>query len=499
MNDYLLKMENVIKAYSGVLALNNVNFDIKAGEVHALLGENGAGKSTLIKVLSGAVLPDSGSVIFEGQEYRHLDPIKTKKMGISVIHQELNNIAYLNVAENICLGNEPKKSGNLIIDSKKMYTQVTELLGSMNVHNLNPKTQLMHLSVAYQQLVEIAKAVFINVKLLIMDEPTAPLSEHETENLFRLIKKLKEDGIAIIYISHRIEEIFEIADRVTVLRDGNYIDTLNIGDTNKNHLISLMIGRELTDEYPEKTAVVSEDDIVMSVQNLNSIDVKNINFNLKRGEILGFAGLVGAGRTETVRAICGVDPIATGEVILENNIVSIKAPHDAINHGLGLLPEDRKRHGVFLMMGVKENITMAIMKRLKGFILLNSKKVVDVSNDYVEKLNIRTPGLEQNVQFLSGGNQQKVVLAKWLAANSKVLIFDEPTRGVDVGAKQEIYQLMREITKNGVSIIMISSEMPELLGMSDRILVMYGGMIKAELDKSEFSQKRILEIASGDD
>lgn len=491
-SEFVLELKNITKTYPGVVALNDVSIGFKPGEIHALLGENGAGKSTLIKAISGAIVPDSGQIIVDGKQYAQLTPHISRSLGIGAIYQEFNLVPYLSAAENIFLGN-PIRNG-IQINMKEMVNRSKELFKSLNI-DLNPLTPVKELTVAYQQIVEIAKAVSQNVKVLIMDEPSAPLTNNEVVAMFELVKRLKERGVTIIYISHRLEELFEISDRVTVMRDGQYIDTKNTRETSRKELISLMVGRELTESYPSKN--IEPGEIALEVRNLSGNGVRNISFAVKKGEILGFSGLVGSGRTELVRAIFGADPIESGEIFLEGKKVTIKSPSDAIQLGIGLIPEDRKQQGVILGMSVKENISFAHIRRITSLTIINRKKENDLVSKFKDSLSIKTPTLSQKVKNLSGGNQQKVVLAKWLATNSKVLIFDEPTRGIDVGAKQEIYKLMCRLAEEGKAIIMISSEMPELLGMADRITVICEGRIVGELGKGEATQDGILDLASG--
>lgn len=490
--NYILEMKGITKTYPGVVALDNVDFRLKAGEVHAIAGENGAGKSTLIKVLSGAVTPDSGEILYEGNIYRSFTPVQSLALGICVIYQELNLVPYLSVAENIFLGNE--KIGKLFLDDNTMRKITREQLDSIGVQ-LDPAVRVKDLSVAYQQLVEVTKAVSHDAKVLVMDEPTSPLSNSEVEMLFALIKRLKDKGVSIIYISHRIEEIFRICDRITVMRDGQHVSTINAAESDRKKLISLMVGRELTEKYPP--AMVELKDTVLRVENLCTGSVKNINFELYKGEILGLAGLMGAGRTEIAKALFGADRITKGTIVLNGENVRIKSPSEAIGKGIGLIPEDRKNQGLVLLMPVRHNISLACLKILTKSGFLSEKAERKMVEKHIRDLLIKATDYEVTVKQLSGGNQQKVVLSKWLATNCKILIFDEPTRGIDVKAKFEIYQLMRRLTREGISIIMISSDMSELLGMSDRILVVHDKTVKACLKKDEFSQEKILDIASG--
>lgn len=489
----ILETRNISKGFPGVQALNNVEFTLRRGEVHALIGENGAGKSTFIKILTGAHQPDSGEILLEGTQLSNLNPHVAMASGISAIYQEFNLVPYLSVAENIYFGREFTKT--CFLDMDKMNDSASAIFKEMGV-DIDPRTQVAELSVAYKQLVEIGKAVSQNSRILILDEPTAALTNNETENLFKLIKKLQSEGVSIIYISHRLEELQIIADRITVLRDGEYIKTVGIDETDRAGLISLMVGRELGVDFPRP--VESTDETVLEVKNLNTEGfLKNINFKLKKGEILGFGGLVGAGRTEVARALFGLDKMESGEVFINGVKVENKNPGAAIANGIGLIPEDRKDQGVLLNLSIRENIGYTFINRITDWIFVNRRKEKKLVDEFREKLSIKCSSTEQRVSNLSGGNQQKVVLAKWLAGDCDVLIFDEPTRGIDVGAKQEIYSLIKELAESGKGIIFISSEMPELIGMSERILVMHEGVIEGELDAAEVSQEKILDLASG--
>lgn len=493
-NNTLLRLVNITKEYPGVQALSKVSIEFKKGEVHALLGENGAGKSTLIKVLSGAIIPNAGKIIYQDNEYERMTPALAQHLGIGVIYQEFNLVPSLTIADNIFLGDEIRKG--IIRNKKKMLKKSEELLKSLEI-DINPSMLISDLSVAYQQIVEIAKAVAKNVKVLIMDEPSAPLTNNEVDAMFKLIRKLKEQGVTIIYISHRLEELFEISDRVTVLRDGEYIDTKSTKDTNRKELINLMVGRPLTEQYPHRDVQVS--DVMLEVKNLYAGDfLKNIDFKVRKGEIVGLSGLVGAGRTELARAIFGADERQKGNIYIDGKEVFLNSPKDAIKNGIALIPEDRKQQGVLLKMSIAHNITFASIKKLSKNTVINKKEEKQLVEKCIKKLQIKTPSDSQLVKNLSGGNQQKVVLAKWLAAYSNIIIFDEPTRGIDVGAKYEIYTLMNRLVKNGKAVIMISSEMPELLGMSDRILVMHEGEMVGELSKKEATQDLIMHLASGE-
>lgn len=489
----ILEMKDIIKEYPGVKALDHMNLTVREGEVHALMGENGAGKSTLIKVISGAIRPNGGSIIYEGKPYEYMTPSLSKKLGIGVVYQEFNLVPELSVAENIFLGN--KLTSGSVINRKLMNQKAKELMDSFGI-DIDVTVPVRTLTVAYQQLVEITKTISNNVKVLIMDEPSAPLTNREITALFEIIRKLKERGTAIIYISHRMEEIFEIADRVTIMRDGEYVDTRLVSETTNSELIRLMVGRNLDEQYPAVDKQIGE--TVLEVKHLcTQALLKDVGFSVRKGEVLGLAGLVGAGRTETARAIFGADPVTSGEVWIDGKQVHIKCPKDAIKNGIALIPEDRKRHGVLLDMSIRDNISFIAVKDISTASVINSGKDRRMSEKYIDRLQIKCPTMEQLTKNLSGGNQQKVVLAKSLAANSRIIIFDEPTRGIDVGAKKEIYDLINQLASQGMAIIMISSEMPELLGMSDRIIVMHEGEVTGELSKEEATQVRILELASG--
>jgi len=493
MQENILEIKNICKFYPGVRALDDVSLAFKTGEIHALAGENGAGKSTLIKMLTGAVEPTSGEIILNGQSYAKLDPFQAVKEGIAAVYQEFNLIPHLSVAENIFYGKEIMNGP--FVDKKAMAQEVQKELDIMGI-SLDPMAYICDLGVAYQQLAEIVKAVMSHSQVLILDEPTAPLTSKETDVLFKIMRRLKENNVSIIFISHRMEELFEICDRVTVLRDGKFISTRNIADITRKGLIADMVGRPLGESYYERQKPLG--DTILEVKGMNSRKVKDISFTVKKGEILGFGGLVGAGRTEVAQAIFGADKITSGEIYLRGKKVTIKDPVSALRHGIGLIPEDRKNQGVLLNLPINQNITFSSLKKVMRGPFIQKNKDLKVSENYIDELKIKTPSVAQLVKNLSGGNQQKVVLAKILATDCEVIIFDEPTRGIDVGAKQEIYSLMRKLAdEQGKTIIMISSEMPELIGMSDRILVMHNGRIAGELQKDEFSQEAILSLASG--
>ena len=488
----ILSMKNVTKRYPGVTALNKVSVDFQEGEVHALLGENGAGKSTLIKVLSGAITNDEGTIEIDNQIFEKMTPKYSREHGVEVIYQEYNLVNALTVAENISLGFQ--KRG--FVDYKAMDKITNDIFKPYGI-DIDPRARVKDLSPAYQQLVEIAKAISKNSKIIVMDEPTAQLTVSEVESLYSIIRELKKRKTTIIYISHRMEEIFEITDRVTVMRDGEYIDTINTKDTNRQELINLMVGRELNEKHPTRDGM-DKDDVVLEVKNLTGVRNEGVSFKLRKGEILGFSGLVGAGRTELVRAIFGADKKSSGEIYVKGEKVKIKSPTDAISYGIGLVPEDRKMQGCFLSMTIEWNMAITNIKELSKGNILNFNRIAKQAEIYKEKLRIKASSIHQKVGNLSGGNQQKVVVAKVLAGNSDIVIFDEPTRGIDVGARQEIYGLMNELTKEGKSIIMISSDMEELLGMSDRIIVLCEGKVAGEIEKENFAQNLILEMASID-
>lgn len=488
----ILSLDNIEKRYPGVIALDGVSMKFEEGEIHSIMGENGAGKSTLIKIVSGAITPDKGKIRINGQEFSSMNPAIAKKNGVGVIYQELNLVPTMSVVENIFLGEHV--GSKIGPDFKEMHRRAEEIFKEFEV-DIDTHEMVENLTAGKKQLVEIAKALLRNVKIMIMDEPSSSISVADVETLFRIIRKLKKRNVTIIYISHRMDEVFELSDRVTVLRDGKYITTKKIGDTSRAELINMMVGRELIESYPLRNVKIGDN--VLEIKNLTGNGNFNINFKLKKGEILGIAGLVGAGRTELAKVIYGAARLESGEIIVKGQEVRIKTPGAAISHGIGYIPEDRKNEGVLLEFPIDWNVGIMSLKRLSKWLVVSVKKLTDVSKKYIDLLNIRTPHIKQKVKNLSGGNQQKVVLAKTLAANTDIIIFDEPTRGIDVGAKQEIYHLMNDLVNQGVSIIMISSEMEELMGMSDRILVMHEGRICGELPKGEFAQNKILELASG--
>lgn len=491
-----LRISHLSKSFPGVKALRDVSLELYKGEVHALLGENGAGKSTLCKILSGAYSKDSGTLEFDGAEYAGFTPATSKKAGIGMIYQELNLVPYLTVYENIFLGKELKKADHITLNRREMIFRTKELFRSLNIE-INPEIRVDKLTVAYRQLVEIAKSISENAKLLIMDEPTAPLMNQEVEMLFALIDRLKKQGITIVYISHRIEELFVVADRVTVMRDGCVCKTFPMQNVTRAELIRVMVGRELGETYPAKCAdTVGE--VVLSAEHLCSKKVHDVSLTVRRGEILGLAGLVGAGRTETVRLLFGADQMQSGTICIRGKAVKIRRPEDAIRQGICLIPEDRKGQGVLLKMTVGENITIVKAPEISRFLTINRSKAKELSQKYIDTMQIKTPSINQTSLLLSGGNQQKVALAKWLAVNTDIMIFDEPTRGIDIQAKQEIYEIMDQLRRNGKAIIMISSEMPELIGMSNRVVVLYEGKLSGEIrDPKQITQENILSLASG--
>lgn len=494
--DPLLKLEGISKTFPGVRALHNVHMEVRRGEVHALLGENGAGKSTLMKILSGAYTRDSGEIYWEGRPIEIRTPKEAQDLGIGIIYQEFNLVPQLSIAENVWISREPFRHRRLQwLDWKEMRRRTQVLLDELHLP-LDPKRPVAGLGVAQQQMVEIAKALSLDAKLLIMDEPTSALTDAEIHQLFAAIRRLKARGVAVVFISHHMDEVFEICDRGTVLRDGEYIATVDLADKTEDDIIRLMVGRNLDQQYPKVPARRGRE--ALRVEGLNRKGVlHDINFSAYTGEILGIAGLVGAGRTELMRAIFGADPIDSGRITIFGMEINIKSPQMAIRSGMGLLPEDRKQQGLVLMLSVLHNMSLASLDRLTSRMLLRLADERKQAAGFVERLRIATPGVNQQVQFLSGGNQQKVVLAKWLASQSKILIFDEPTRGIDVGAKVEVYNLMNNLVANDVAVIMVSSEMPELLGMSDRILVMHEGRITAEFSRGEATQEKILAAAMG--
>ena len=491
--DVILEMRHITKLYPGVTALNDVSIDLRRGEVLALLGENGAGKSTLMKVLSGIVQPTSGEIVINGQPVVMKGITDARRLGVSIIHQELNLIGEMDAAQNMFLGREPKLFGN-VIDKKKLYQDTQDIMDSLGLH-LDIRTPMKDLSVARRQMIEIGKALSFGANIIIMDEPTAPLTNVEINELFRIIRDLKAEGRSIIYISHRLEEIPAICDRASILRDGCYIGTDDVDKLDRDTMINMMAGRVLKDLFPKTEVEIGE--TLLEVKNLNTEMLHDISFTVRRGEILALTGLVGAGRTETARAIFGVDPKESGEIYIGGKQAAIKKPADAIRSGLAFLTEDRKEQGFVPLMSVKENITLPGLDPIQRGTVINRSKELKIVDRYVTDLRIKTPSIHQKVKFLSGGNQQKVVLAKWLNLDADVIILDEPTRGIDVGAKSEIYTIMGEIAKQGKGIIMISSEMEEVMAVSDRAVVLCEGRITGTLDRKDFTQEKIMSYAMG--
>jgi ribose transport system ATP-binding protein len=492
----LIEVEGVSKTFPGVRALSDVRFELAPGEVHALMGENGAGKSTLMKILAGVYTKDGGKILLEGREVAFANPREAQAAGVGIIHQELQLMNHLSVAQNIFIGREPKRAFGLLLDEDKLNRDAAALLDHMGLR-LNPRADVGDLTVAKQQMVEIAKALSHNTRVLIMDEPTAALNNAEIAELFKMIRELTSRGVGVVYISHKIDELKQISDRVTVLRDGEYVGTVPTATTSIETIISMMVGRTLVDVARDDTRKPS-DEIALEVKGLNCGPlVKNVNFTLRRGEILGFAGLMGAGRTEVARAVFGADRVQSGEILVRGKKIAIRTPTDAVAAGIGYLSEDRKRFGLAVGMDVSANVVMANLGKYLSFrMFLRRRAILADVEKFVKLLGVRTPSVNQEVRLLSGGNQQKVVVAKWLDRDCDILFFDEPTRGIDVGAKAEIYRLLRELAAQGKAIVMISSELPEILRMSDRIVVMCEGRITGELMPEEATQERIMQLAT---
>jgi ribose transport system ATP-binding protein len=492
----IIVVKNLSKAFPGVQALKDVQLDLYPGEIHTLVGENGAGKSTLMKVLSGVYQRDSGEIFLDGVKVEIPNPRAAQRHGISIIHQELNLMNHLTVAQNIFIGREPRKLKGILLDEKKLNEDARAVFSLLKM-DIDPRTKMGELTIAKQQMVEIAKALSYEARVLIMDEPTAPLNATEIDELFDVIHKLKAKGVGIIYISHRMDELFRISDRITVMRDGQHVDTLNVQDTNLDHIIALMVGRKIQDNGAPP-APAGDKPVALKVSGLSrGKALKNVSFEARKGEVLGFAGLMGAGRTETARAVFGADPVDSGEIWVNGQRVHIRTPSDAVRHGIGYLSEDRKRYGLAIGMDIQTNVGLASLERFTGLGGFIKKGTLEAATkDSVDKLAIKTPSILQKVKFLSGGNQQKVVIAKWLIRNCDILFFDEPTRGIDVGAKQEIHRLINELARSGKAIIMISSELPEILRMSHRIIVMCEGRVTGELAASEATQEKVMKLAT---
>ncbi len=493
MGEVIVSMKDIVKTFPGVKALDHVNFELRSGEVMALLGENGAGKSTLMKILSGVYTKDSGTMTIFGTEYDNLTPKQAQDVGVAIIHQELNMCRHLSVAENMFLGRE--KVNGIVLNDREMEAEAAKILGDLKI-DIDPRQTVGDLPVSKQQMVEIAKALSIHAKILIMDEPTSSLTAKEIEELFRIIRQLKADGCGIVYISHRLEELKAIVDRVTIMRDGQYITDGNFADMTMEQIIANMVGREIKEQFPRVSCPKGKK--IFEVKNLNAGHlVRDINFSLYEGEIVGFAGLMGAGRTETTRAIFGVDPKTRGEIWLDGKEVKITCPMDAIKAGIVLAPEDRKKDGLCTKLSIRHNLALPNLDLICSKLgVISSKKEDDLCEKAVKDLLIKTPTVEVNAGNLSGGNQQKVVVGKWLARNSRVVIFDEPTRGIDVGAKVEIYNLMNQLKKQGIAVMFVSSEMPEVLGIADRVIVMCDGKITGEVMAKETSQNEVLKFAT---
>lgn len=493
----LLAMHGISKRFPGVVALADVDFDVHPGEVHALVGENGAGKSTLMKIVAGVYTRDEGEVFLKGRSVAFTTPRQAQAAGITTIYQELNLIPQLSITENIFLGSELTRGGGALLDWPEMHEQARLLLSKLHL-NVDPRRPVGMLGVAQQQMVEVAKALHHRSDLIIMDEPTSALSVREIADLFAIIEELKASGVSIVYISHHLEENFEISDRVTVLRDGRHVTTSPTDTLNLDMLIRLMVGRDLSEKFPKE--IIPRGAEVLRVEGLNQGNrLRDISFTAYAGEVLGIAGLVGAGRTELVRALFGADSIDSGVIYVDGKPVTIHSPRDAIRHGIALLTEDRKQQGLFLKMTMRDNITMAVLRTLNKGPFTNRPKESALASQYIDAIAIKTAGQNQIVMNLSGGNQQKVVLSKWLATAPRVLIFDEPTRGIDVGAKVEIYRQINDLARQGVAILMVSSELPEILGMSDRVMVISGGRVAGMMSREDATEEKIMEYATGSD
>lgn len=485
-------MKNISKRFPGVYALKNVDFELKRGEVHALLGENGAGKSTLIKVLGGIYHAEEGEIEIEGKNVSITSVQDAEKNGIAIIHQELVLVPYMSVAENIYLGREA--GSGIFVDRSEMTKSAQKILDDLGM-DIDARSLVKDLPIAKQQMVEITKAVSVNSKILVMDEPTSSISDKEVENLFKIMRDLTQKGVGIVYISHKMSELDAICDRVTVMRDGEYVGTKNVKETAKDELIAMMVGRTLTNYYVRDYGEPGEE--ILRVSGLSDGDkVKGVDFNVRKGEIVGFAGLVGAGRSETMQAIFGLAKEVTGEIYINGNKAEIHNPEEAIKYGLALVPESRKEQGLYLVQSVKYNTTIEVLKEFIGKFRVNDKRETEITQEYIDLMSTKTPSQAQKIGNLSGGNQQKVMIGRWLATKPKVLILDEPTRGIDVGAKSEIYAIMNNLVKTGVSIIMISSELPEIINMSDRVYVMAGGVVRGCINRKEISQENIMHLAA---
>ena len=493
----LIEMTGINKDFPGVHALADSHFELRPGEVHALVGENGAGKSTLMKILAGVYRKDSGRVLVHGTDVDIPTPSAAQRLGISMVHQELNLMPHLTVAQNIFIGREPKRVRGLVLDDGELNERARDLFDELHLKKLDPRTRVGDLAVAAQQMVEIAKALSFNAEVLIMDEPTAALTETEIDELFRIIRQFRDRGVGVVHVSHRLQELKQISDRVTVMRDGRYVNTLATANASIDQIIAMMVGRTIFESAPELPAHPSTD-VVLEVRNLKRGRlIRDVSFKLRRGEILGIAGLVGAGRTEVARAVFGADQLDSGEIFVNGTKVRMNSPTDAVEHGIGYLSEDRKRYGLALGLNLETNLVLAALRRFIGPLgWVRSSMTKAAADLQVKNLGIKTPSLKQTVRNLSGGTQQKVVVGKWLTAETEVLIFDEPTRGIDVGAKSEIYRLLNDLAHGGKAIIMISSELPEILRMSHRIIVMCEGRVTGELTADEATQEKIMTFAT---
>lgn len=494
---YILELRNIVKTFPGVRALDGMNLKVRKGAIHVICGENGAGKSVMMKTINGTHKPDSGEIFFKGKQISDYTVRDSIHMGISMIYQELNPILEMTVAENIFLGREPRKGA--LVDFKTLHKNTAELMEKMRMP-YRPEQKMKTISLAGHQEIEIAKAMSMNCEVLIMDEPTSSLTNTEVQNLFERVKELREQGVAIIYITHRMEEIFQLADDITIIRDGKFVESGPVSDYDMDKIITRMVGRELTNIYPPKLEGTVKGKVVLEVRSLTQEKedggrFRDISFKVHEGEILGFAGLMGAGRSEVMRAVFGLDPISSGEIWLNGDKINIRNTTDAVKKGIAMISEDRREYGLVLIRDIHENISLVNLKKYVKRFLIRDKDIIKEANEYVKKLHIKIANLNVKAGTLSGGNQQKVVIAKWLSGDVKVLIFDEPTRGIDVGAKYEIYALMREFAKQGMAIIMISSEMPEVMGMSDRIIVMNEGHVSGSVEGEEIDQEKIMALA----
>ncbi len=491
---YRLEMKGITKHFGGVKALTDVSLSVEPGEIHALIGENGAGKSTLMKILSGAYQRDKGQIFIDGQEVKITNPKESKDLGIAIIYQEFMLAPDLTVAENIYI--DKLSGGKGLIDWKKLQGDAKAQLEKLGFGDIDPRAKCGSLSVAYQQVVEICKCLTRNAKVLVFDEPTAVLTFSEIQKLFEVIKKLRDEGVSIIYISHRLEEIFELSKHITILKDGTYVDTVDTASFDKQRLVNLMVGREMTEMYPPRNAKIG--DVVLKVEDLHAGKlVDGVSFDVKAGEVLGFNGLVGAGRTETMRAIFGADKKESGKVYYFGKEVNWKNPGQSIKEGFGLLPEDRKKQGLLLNQSIRVNTTLACLKKVTNHGVIQHAKEKEYVKELLKSIQTKYGSTEDDASSLSGGNQQKIALAKWIAADCKCVVFDEPTRGVDVGAKTEIYKIINNLAENGVAVIMISSEMPEIIGMCDRVVIMRNGKVTGELQKEELTENMMIKYAMG--